>query len=1097
MNFGGIYKAGFYPYPPQALTLTIQLITAPKGATLRLLDPCAGEGAALAAVAQTLRGYGAKVETYGVELADQRAAAATRVLGNVLQGDWFDTSVSTASMSLLWCNPPYDFDVPEDQAGKGSKTARLEYTFLRASYDRLVPDGLLVYIVPRWVLARKEVARLLAGHFTQPAIYAVPEYAQYKQVVLLAVKRPKALPDGNVEAAILAVGQHMPANLDQATERYELPAIDPQRRFVFYKNTLSPAELRDLAAQHGVLTGRPWADLQPRPAQVDFTPAVPLRRGHIAMLVASGLLGTVPFDDLLTRGQAVKVYREKQKAVDPDTDADAEDDQKIEEETFITKVFTFDRQGVFNAIDSQAGLERFLEDHSAALARLIEDRHHPVYDRPTDAEWHALDGLMPTKRLPGRAEAGLLDAQRHVALAAARAVRRYSYADVVAEPSFGKTPCGLAVATRLQAWPALVICPTHLVEKWAREAPEVVPGATATVIESAAQMAQFVADYQPGQRAVAVLSKEQAKANSGWRPAAVPGTLRVTDEDGCPHTWRVWKCPRCGRVIRNAEEIPLTGELPAKRITCLHCGEPLYQYTRYNGAGKARWPVARYVRQHLRGFFKLLIADECHQYKGKSTDQANAFQDLVGACAGVLTLTATAFGGKSKDLFWLRYRLDPRVRQDFRFHEELLWSATYGRLRRITKKTEADADGFTGARRYYERVNEIPGISPRIVERILPTMIFARLADLGYALPPMTEQIVRLEMTAYQAEQYRWLDHELMTQYQEARHHGDHGLLSVWLQNVLARPNSSFRTEQVVRGVGHGKQRTTQPVYTDCAQYPRFADPAFLTTGAQSHKLALRPVLTAGEWLPKEAWLAAYCQAELAQHRKVLVYLRQTGTRDIQPRLVTALHQAGLRALTIPDSVTARQREAWINAHSSEMDVLLVNPRRVETGLDLIHFATMVFYEIEYSLISFWQAMRRLWRLGQTQPVKIAHVVYHHTMEEAGLALLGQKFKAAALLYGDNAASAISDEAADDGDFLAELAARVLAKEQLTIDGLTGLVSDYRTTAAPWGSPVQVSPVLSAWDAWLAAKGLTRAAVLAQKARRVLLPAEDVQPRLF
>jgi hypothetical protein len=157
----------------------------------------------------------------------------------------------------------------------------------------------------------------------------------------------------------------------------------------------------------------------------------------------------------------------------------------------------------------------------------------------------------------------------------------------------------------------------------------------------------------------------------------------------------------------------------------------------------------------------------------------------------------------------------------------------------------------------------------------------------------------------------------------------------------------------------------------------------------------------------------------------------------------------------------------------------------------------MVFYEIEYSLISFWQAMRRLWRLGQTQPVKIAHVVYHHTMEEAGLALLGQKFKAAALLYGDNAASAISDEAADDGDFLAELAARVLAKEQLTIDGLTGLVSDYRTTAAPWGSPVQVSPALSAWDAWLAAKGLTRAALLAAKARRVLLPAEDVQPRLF
>ena len=140
--------------------------------------------------------------------------------------------------------------------------------------------------------------------------------------------------------------------------------------------------------------------------------------------------------------------------------------------------------------------------------------------------------------------------------------------------------------------------------------------------------------------------------------------------------------------------------------------------------------------------------------------------------------------------------------------------------------------------------------------------------------------------------------------------------------------------------------------------------------------------------------------------------------------------------------------------------------------------------------------MRRVWRLGQTQPVKIAYAVYQNTLEEAGLALLGQKLRAAQLLYGDDASSAIADAADDDGDFLAELAARVLARENLTTDGLTGLVSDHRTTAALWGSPTQSSPQLSWVAAYLARKGLTHEAIIKPARRRPYLPGLD-QGRLF
>ena len=46
----------------------------------------------------------------------------------------------------------------------------------------------------------------------------------------------------------------------------------------------------------------------------------------------------------------------------------------------------------------------------------------------------------------------------------------------------------------------------------------------------------------------------------------------------------------------------------------------------------------------------------------------------------------------------------------------------------------------------------------------------------------------------------------------------------------------------------------------------------------------------------------------------------------------------------------------------------------------------------------------------------------------------------ATLLYGDNAASAITDEAGGSGDFTAELAARILDGEELNTDGITGLL---------------------------------------------------------
>jgi hypothetical protein len=1099
MQIAGTEKMGYYPTPSKTLSLLCGALSAGAGSALRILDPCVGEGEALAAVAATLRVAGARVTTYGVDLSPQRAAQAKARLDHVIAGAWADVSARNGAFSLLLLNPPYDFEA----GNKADEKKRQEYLFLRQSYEKLCAGGVLLYLIPRWVLGLSEVARFLAGHFGEISIWRLPdgEFDRYKQIVVLGRRKPRTLADDAAEALLLAFGsQQLPPSLDEAGCIYQVPESPAVDRFFFHKSILSHDEALDAVASHGVLATRAWQDLVRPPQELAFRPVMPLRRGHLAMLLASGLMGTVALGDIVAKGKAVKV---SEKVLPKDGEEEDRDTER-QREKFVTRVYTLDREGNHRLIDTQAGLEAFLEEHGGALARLIEARHRPLYDgQPQVREWTALGRLLPHKLLPGRPVAGLLDAQKHVAIAAARAVRTLGYSHIVAEMGFGKSAAGLAVTELNGDWPALVLCPSHLVEKWARETADVVPGVTATIVRSVGELQSFRAAYRPGEKRVAVLSKEYAKLGSGWQPSAFRRYMR--GDDGI---LQVWACPRCGGVLVDGEEVPILVLAP-KRQRCPRCGEPLYSFTSLGANGKnsngnqagfgeylkresaiaqalaqraeaqatgagelevedlypipefppphrtARWPLSRYIRGRLPGFFRLLIADEVQAFKGKATDQGAAFQDLINACAHTLTLTGTIFGGKSTSLFWLLYRLDHQIREDYGFHDETRWAAHYGRLERIAKKAESDVDGaFSGRRRYYERAKEIPGIAPQIVARILPSTVFARITDLGYSLPPYAEEIVRLEMTEPQAKQYAWLDTTLQSLVAEARERGDLGLISVWLQNVLARPNSGFRLEGVSRQLGkvHVPLQALQP------------DPDDLSGPRQLQNILLEPVAKDAELLPKEAWLASYCQAEAAQGRKVLVYVRQTASRDIQPRLVETLTRAGLRTIALPDSVEAVRREAWIAQRAADIDVLLTNPKKVETGLDLIAFATVVFFEIEYSLYTLWQAMRRVWRLGQTRAVKVVYAIYHNTMEEAALALMGQKLKAALLLYGDNAASAIADEAAeDDGDLLAELAARVLARENLTADGLSGLLQgSTRTTTAPWGSYTQESVALLA-----------------------------------
>jgi SNF2 family DNA or RNA helicase len=272
------------------------------------------------------------------------------------------------------------------------------------------------------------------------------------------------------------------------------------------------------------------------------------------------------------------------------------------------------------------------------------------------------------------------------------------------------------------------------------------------------------------------------------------------------------------------------------------------------------------------------------------------------------------------------------------------------------------------------------------------------------------------------------VQYDLMENRLRAKARGDKRFLSLWLQWSLARPNSAFRDEKVQTEILDDREDYKDDIgLTDIIETET-------VNGKVKQKRTLMELPAVIEdddetFLPKEKWLVDFVRSERQQGRKTLVYLRQTGTRDIQYRIEKILKNAGIRALVLTSSVEARKREAWIAGKVHGMDVLIVNPRLVETGLDLVAFSNVVFFEIEFSLYTLWQALRRVWRPGQTQRVKAVFAIYNGTMEARALALMGRKMKAGQMLYGDEVGGAIVPE--DEGDLLLKLAREALNKADI------------------------------------------------------------------
>lgn len=153
--------------------------------------------------------------------------------------------------------------------------------------------------------------------------------------------------------------------------------------------------------------------------------------------------------------------------------------------------------------------------------------------------------------------------------------------------------------------------------------------------------------------------------------------------------------------------------------------------------------------------------------------------------------------------------------------------------------------------------------------------------------------------------------------------------------------------------------------------------------------------------LPKEERVLELVRQKAANGERVLIYTSWTRT-DSQKKLQKLLCSEGYRTEILTPQIATDKREDWVNKRvKSGLQVLITNPRCVETGLDLNAFTTIIFYSMGYNLFTLRQASRRSWRINQTAPrVEVYMLYYADTMQAKAMKLMASKLAVAGIIEG-------------------------------------------------------------------------------------------------
>ena len=315
MRLAGQAKGGFYPTPTRVSDRIGGLLHASwQGMSprfrdehiIRVLDPCCGDGEAVQrTISSMVMDRGMEYEIYGVELHKERAARSMERFEKVLNVDFFTSMIGNESFSMLFLNPPYDED---------SEDKRVEHAFLVRATRYLQLGGVLVYIIPRRRLGVS--ARYLSINYShlQTYYFPEPEREQFDQIVVIGRKGSSSPGNASIaEKNLNHLYNYAEPETLPSSGRYRTTIVKPvpKGEIMWTTNYLDKDTMFDESRRAGLWARREIMEAL-APTEIHRErPLMPLRKGHMGMLIAAGFLNnlTLENDDggrVLVKGKTVK-----------------------------------------------------------------------------------------------------------------------------------------------------------------------------------------------------------------------------------------------------------------------------------------------------------------------------------------------------------------------------------------------------------------------------------------------------------------------------------------------------------------------------------------------------------------------------------------------------------------------------------------------------------------------------------------------------------------------------------------------------------------------------------------------------------------------
>ena len=617
---------------------------------------------------------------------------------------------------------------------------------------------------------------------------------------------------------------------------------------------------------------------------------------------------------------------------------------------------------------------------------------------------------------------------------------------VVAECGTGKTLISLGamhVHCKGQPFTAVAMVPPHLVEKWAREAFLTLPGIRVFLLddlrnggdenmphgvnEVRLKHGRIVREGLHTTLSEMRLRKQFSSSRDRWMSLCTRPALFIVGRERAKlgYFWRhAYVVPRSGRyrgcvvnadtgtpvmveegrlTVADFEKVKISETVEARADrACRHLHSAMWQA---DPDKIRRMAPVEFIGRYMPGWFDYAICDEIHQLAG-DTAQGNALGTLASCTDRIVGLTGTLLGGYADDLFNNLFRLEAKRMKEHGYE----WGTTgrssfiqdYGVLETITKIEPAN--NACSKAKTTSMVRRKPGASPLLFgEFLMQLCAFVFLEDISSELPPYEERLLGIPMDDSLRAAYQSLEEDIRDALK--KHKGNRSVLSQMLHTLLLYPDHPFGL-----GTLYGSEFDAE-----LGRRVRFV-------------IAETKDLPEDSRYAKERRLVEEIKRELAEGRRCQVFAVYTQKHDTTARLQQILAREGIRTAILRSNVGTEKREAWYARQVKQgIQVVICHPKLVETGLDLLDFPTIIFYESGYSLHTLRQASRRSWRIGQKWPVRVLFMCYEATMQTSCLRLMGKKLLVALTMEGKFAGEGLQSIDEDD-DMLSAMARELVRR---------------------------------------------------------------------